>query len=304
MNGEGAQQRMVRGSLSALIGPVKVRGVSADPRSDVVYVSLCREAGCAIYAAGPEPRLEPVLVNSGWNYRWAAAEGDGILLAVRSLPGADSIENPTSDIVRYRSGDPAPSVLRSEAGRITSLQSLGGGAYAYFVSTGLKKVEGCRTDCEYVPVAQRLVVVGADGVVAGSMDDVVDGLSGEAFHPWIDGTWLVMPYNSARTRQLTATITAGPSPVLTRYAGSAELAAASPPDAWPREGLARFNMIAEPFRALGVVAVSEAIDLSAPGEAVLVEPSAGADPHGVVVRTVSRAPDQQWRPGPSRTYRF
>lgn len=304
VSGDAGPQRMVRGSLSALIGPMEVRGVSADPERNLVYVSLCREAACAIYVAGDGDRLSPVLDHPEWNYRWVSAVGDGALLAVRSRPGADSVENPTSEIILYRPGDPAPSVLRSEAGRITSLQSLEGGAFAYFVSTGMKKVEGCRDDCDYVPVAQRLVVVAADGSVVGSMDDVVDGLAGEAFHPWNERTWVVMPYNTARTRQLTATITAGPSPVLTRYASSAELAASTPADAWPKEGLTRFNMIAEPFRVLGVVAVSEAVDLSGPGHAVLVEPTAGPDPHSINIRSVFRATNDEWRSGRSHTYRF
>ncbi len=302
MNGAAGAQQTVRGSLSALTGPLQVRGVSADPERNVVYVSLCRESACAIFAAGQGDRLLAILDDPEWNYRWVSAAGDARLLAVRSRPGADSVENPVSEIVRYRPGDSGPSVLRSEVGRITSLQSLGGGAFAYFVSTGLRQIAGCRAECEYVPVSQRLVIIAADGAVVGTMDDVVDGLAGEAFHPWNERMWVVMPYNSARTRQLTATITAGPSPSLTLYSSPAELAASSPADAWPKEGLQRFNMIAEPFRALGVVAVSEAVDLSGPCHAVLIEPSAGTRPRSIEVQTVSRVPGQDWRAERPRTY--
>ncbi len=188
---------------------------------------------------------------------------------------------------------------------ISSLQSLGDGAFAYFVSAGLQPVPGCRTDCRFVPIAQRLVVVDADEAVVGTVEDVVNGLAGEAFHPWGEGLWVVMPYNSARDRQLTATITAGPSPVLTRYPSPAELsAAASPVDAWPEAGLQRFNMIAEPFRVLDVVAMAEMIDLTRPGHAVLVQPAAGPRPESIEVHRVYRAPGQDWRAEPSRTYRF
>ena len=300
-------QRAMRGALSSMIGPVQVRGVSADPGSSVVYVALCREATCSVYAAGDDDRLTPVLADADWDYRWVAAVGGGQILAVRSRPGSELIDDPVSEIVIHRLGEQQPTVLRSEAGRVTSLHSLGGGAFAYFISTDLKPVEGCRSDqCKYVPAAQKLVVVGADGGIAGTMDDVVDGLEGEAFHPWSDGVWVVMPWNTARDQQLPATITGGPSPVLTRYATTAELAASPhPSSAWPVDTLPRFNMVAEPFRVLGALAVPDAIDLTAPGRAVMVAPAAGPRPDHIEVRPVSRPGGQSvWQADPPRNYRF
>jgi hypothetical protein len=307
VNGDAASQRTIRGALSAMAGPLKIRGVSATPDLSVVYISICREdAACAIYAAGEGDRLVPVLSDPEWDYLWVAATEDNRILAMRTRPGSEMIPDQVSEIVRYRPGDTNPEILRSEAGRVTSLHSLGGGAFAYFVSAGLRPVQGChRTDCRYMPVAQRLVVVDAEGAVVGTIDDVVDGLAGEAFHPWGEGLWLTMPYNSARDRQLPATITAGPAPVLTRYTSTAELAATLPPGAgWPEEGLQRFDMIAEPFRVLGTVALLENADLTRPSHAVLVEPTVGPRPRSIEVRPVYREGGQGWRAERSRTYRF
>lgn len=175
---------------------------------------------------------------------------------------------------------------------MSSLHALGDGAYAYFVSDGLAPAPGCRgAGCRQVPVSQSLIVVAADGRVVGRIDDVVDGLEGEAFHPWADGVWLVSPFDTTRTRRLTATITAGPDPVLAQ-AGEP----APPSGAWPQD-LRRFNMIADPLRGLNVVAAGATVDLTAPGLAVLVQPEPGRRPDGLELYVVSRN-DDGWRSEP------
>lgn len=290
-----------------MIGPVQVRGVSMTQDRTLVLMSLCRGGRCAIHVADQTTeRLDPLLDDEAWDYRWVSAEGFTGGLAVRSRPSDEESAEPVSEIVRFRIGDAPPVVLASVPGRISSLQALGGGAYAYLVSTSLSPVEGCRDDCRYTPDAQRLVVVAGDGHVAGTLDGIVGGLEGEAFHPWREGLWLLMPWNVGRDRQLLATLSAGPEPVLVTWPDAAALAAGQTNAVTPatEAAIRRLNMIAEPFRPLGVVAVPEAVDLTAPNHAVLVQPEAGRSPTGVRVRTVSRDENGAWRADPPHDYRF
>ncbi len=282
-----------RGAVAAMIGPLQVRGVSATPDLQTLYVSLCREDRCSVHEAGEGGSLRAVLDDPEWDYRWVAAEGD-TLLAVRSRPGAEYRAAERYDIVRYRPGDRSVRVLRSEDQRITSLQALGGGAFAYFASTALKPVAGCATDCRYVPVAQRLVVVDGEGRTVGTMDGVVDGLSGEAFHPWAEDLWLVMPLDAARMRQLPATVTRGPYPELRVFAGMADLSAALPGGGWP-DRFNGFNMIAQPFRPLDRVVTAEAVDLTGPGIAIVAQPVWGPDPDALTIDVMARSGDEWTR---------
>lgn len=191
-------------------------------------------------------------------------------------------------------------VLRSENQRITSLQSLGGGAFAYFASTALAPVAGCNSACRYVPVAQRLVVVDADGRTVGTMNEVVDGLSGEAYHPWTEGVWLMMPFDRGRTRQLPAFLTQGPYPELRVFADMTDLSAALPPGGWPRS-LGGFNMIAQPFRPLDRAVTTETVDLAAPGVAVVAQPAWGPDEGALTMDVMVRSGDE-WSRQSQRTF--
>jgi len=115
-----------------------------------------------VHVAGESGTTEPVLADPEWDYKWVAARPDAEgILAVRLRAGSDYRANEVSEIVE-RDSSGAVQVLRTEPGRITSLQAFEQGAYAYFVSVGLEPVLGCTRNCRYMPTALKMILVGSD----------------------------------------------------------------------------------------------------------------------------------------------
>jgi len=279
---------VARGAVAAMTGSVRISGVSAAPDLSELHVAVCRREACSIVTLDGSDRVAATLIDPGESHRWPSFDGPDALIAVRTEAGPETEPAPTSRIVR-RSAEGRMEVLREERGRVSSLQALGGGAYAYFLSEGLAPVRGCvGKKCRQVPTGHRLVVVAADGRTVATLEGLVDGLAGEEFLPLGSAGWRIAPLTRGRDRRIVATLTPGPVPRLLVD----EAADVAGPD-----------LLTEPFRVTGLVGLGQTIDRPTPDLAVLVQPAEGPDPHLLEVHVIRRV-DGAWRADPVRAVRL